>query len=555
VDTVSQENLILEEGKSSELAQCLLVVQETTIDDVDKYAEKTCRELARIIVCRTYAPVILELCHLVVIGAHAGSPSGRYEELFWDSGPARGSAFRAYLMARPTDGSPVFMDGGEAAIGYADKPFAVSYGRMPLLSALLEFLMTALGYTELDEALSPLIGDFPDARLVSDAAKDLSRRLYAYLGEHLPAVQTQKKNRSFLAFAKDRADGALTPQTLNDDLILEYWLAHSADADQQTPDDQNLDVDARTYRGVFETAARLIRTLRFAEERFRMGGALPIGADREAGEVDPADFEAAVSDIDEATPWAQAEEILGGTIKFMNKRELAVLAEPMHGEDVAATLAHSILRSAVFAHAQARLTQAQRGKPKSGEIRALIESLPDENFDTRIDAYKDLNAHLDRMLAASLHVLGIGGHVGAIPIVLEIAPDLDLGELGGGGGTDDDTENDDSGNVVSFQAATAARNFFNALQSDGDSDLAELGRAAAAAFKALSRKGFSPADIAGTAHLSDYADGAKALIAARRELSAFLSTHTANIDWPARFEADKPVFKNQFTLLYGGHDG
>ena len=41
MDTVSQENLILEEGKSSELAQCLLVVQETTIDDVDKYAEKT----------------------------------------------------------------------------------------------------------------------------------------------------------------------------------------------------------------------------------------------------------------------------------------------------------------------------------------------------------------------------------------------------------------------------------------------------------------------------------------------------------------------------------
>jgi len=138
LDTVSPENLVLEEGKSSELAQCLHAVQEITVDDDDKYPEKTCRELARIIVCRTYAPVVHELCHLVVIAAHAGSPSGRYEELFWDSGAARAANFRAHLMARPWQEAPVAVDGGEAVANYDDKPFAVSYGRMSLLSALME---------------------------------------------------------------------------------------------------------------------------------------------------------------------------------------------------------------------------------------------------------------------------------------------------------------------------------------------------------------------------------------------------------------------------------
>ncbi|MGY8993468.1 MAG: hypothetical protein ACKVK8_04885, partial [Rhodospirillales bacterium] len=62
--------MVLEEGKSSDLTQCLNVVQEATVYDDNKYSEKTCRELARIIVCRTYAPVIHELFHLVVIAAH-----------------------------------------------------------------------------------------------------------------------------------------------------------------------------------------------------------------------------------------------------------------------------------------------------------------------------------------------------------------------------------------------------------------------------------------------------------------------------------------------------
>jgi len=559
LDIVSPENLVLEEGKSSELAQSLALIRETQIDDVDKYTEKTCRELARIIVCRTYAPVIHELCHLVVIAAHHGSPSGRYEELFWDTGAARGHAFQAHLAARPADGSPVVLDGGEARIGYAGKPFAVSFGRMPLLSALLEFLMTALGYTDMDAALARLLGEVPNAAQVSGAANDLSRRLYAYLQDHLPPVQAQKKNRSFLAFAAERADGALTAQSLGDDLILDYWIAQTGDDGDNGDDrdDETLDVDARTYKGVFDTAARLIRILRYAEEKYRMGAALPIGTDRETGEVDPAALEDAIGDIeggegDSADPLGEAASRLGSDVKFLNKRELGVLGEAVHDDGVARTLPRSILRTAVFGHAQSRLTQAMRGKSGDTETAALIEALPDTDYAMRIADYRALDDHMDRMALASLHVLARAGHKAAISLALGLRPELDLGGLAPDPDAPDAPDWNDA-NVVSFQAATAGRRFFDQLSGDGD--LGRLGDDAAAAFKAVSRKGFAEVDLADKAVIAFHAEGAAALLDLRAKLAGFLNAHAEVIDWSRQFDTDKPVFRRQFNILYGGRNG
>jgi len=542
LDTVSSENLILEEGKSSELSQCLQLIQETRVDDVDKYTEKTCRELARIIVCRTYAPVVHELCHMVVIAAHHGSPSGRYEELFWDCGAARSHAFRAHLTARPAHDTPVHIDSGEAQIAYGDKPFAVSYGRMPLLAALLEFLMTTLGYTDMDEALNPLLGEVPDAVQVSEAAKDLSRRLYGYLQDHLPPVQTQKKNRSFLAFAVEHSGGALTPQNLNDDLVMDYWTENSAGADDTA------EIDARTYKGVFDTARRLIRLLRFAEEKFRMGAALPIGTDRDGGEIDPAALEDAIAEIDDDHD-GDVEDILGGDVKFLNKRELGILGEAAHDPSVGGGLPRSILRAAVFGHAQSRLTQAQRAKAGAAETADLIEELPDSDYETRLADYAGLYDHIERMAIAGLHVLAQAGHSAAIPLALALRPDLDMAGIA----PEDDEPDWADANVVSFQAATAGRRFFDHLQGDGD--LGRLGTEATAAFKSISRKGFSENEIADKAIITAFAEGTDALLALRGQLGTFIEKHAEPIDWARQFEADTPRFRNQFTLLYGGQDG
>lgn len=545
--TSSPESLVLEEGKSSDLTQCLNVVQEATVYDDNKYSEKTCRELARIIVCRTYAPVIHELFHLVVIAAHGGSYNRRYEGLFWDTGAARAGNFRTYLTARPWDSTPVSVDIGEASVSYKDKPFAVSYGRMPLLSALMEFLMTALGYTPLDEAIAPLMGKMPSAADVSDAAKNMSRRLYAYLQDHLPPVQEQKKNRSFLAFAAERGGGTLTAQSLDDEFVMDYWISHS-----DGTEDQVSGIDARTFRSVFEAAARLISILRYAEEKYRMGEALPIGTNREAGEVDPEDFEQAIGEIDESDDLlGNVNETIGDEVKFLNKRELEILREAVHVDTVARALPRSILRNAVFGQAQARLTQAQRGKPKKGEIDILIGQLPNQNYTARLEDYRALVDHMDRMLLAGLYVLASKGRDSAITLALKICPELDLTGIA----LDIDELLDADDDVISFQAATARRQFFSALLSEGGGAIEGLGADARAAFKAISRKGFSDTDISDEKTTAPFFEGTTLLLRVRRELMAYLETHAASIDWDVQFDTDKPAFIKQFSLLYGDQNG
>ncbi len=210
------ENRFLEQGNSAELNACLQTLQETTADDGFKYTDKTCRDLARLIVCRSYAPAVLELCHLVVAAIYSGSDDHRYEALFFASGAARGRNFRTHFRAFSGRHEAIQIDGQEICIAYSDKPFAVTYGRMPLLSALMEFLMTTLGYAQLDETLAPLMAGWPPYKKVSDVANALSRQVYGYLGDHLPAVQEQRKSQSFLQFMSDPSRPETAPGTITD---------------------------------------------------------------------------------------------------------------------------------------------------------------------------------------------------------------------------------------------------------------------------------------------------------------------------------------------------
>ncbi len=547
VDTALPEGRVLEQGKSAELSACLQLIQETTVDDVEKYSAKTCRELARAIVCRTYAPAIHELCHLVVIAAHLGAPDRRYESLFWDSGPARPRGFRDFLEQRHT-GNPAFdMVGGEVAIAYADKPFAVTYGRMPLLSALLEFLMTALGYIPLDEALTPLLGEMPTAAQVSDAANELSKQAYGYLQAHLPAVQEQRKNRSFLAFAAARAADGLSLEAVTDENVLAYWLAHSRDDDSE-----GAATDARTYRGVFRTAAHLIRILRHAEEKYHLDGALPIGADRDSGEIDPAELEQALAEIDDRDT-ALSEVAAGVGVKFLNRREIESLEQALFGDDVGGALTRSILRNAVFGDAQARLIQATRGKPSAEALQEKILAEPDDDYQARLADYISLGEHLERVMFAALHVLGLARHRAAVDAVLALRPDLDLGTL-------DDAEepNWGDGNVVSFRAKSALDGFFHRLMTENATDaddLAGLAANARAAHKGIARQGFADEVAGDSAIVEVFAEAIAPLARLRRELAAFLEKHADAIDWDDEIKTDTPTFRDQFLLLYGGQDG
>ena len=147
-------NLNLEEGKSDALREALACLAEASAGDGGpRYADRVIRQLARVVVCRTYARPILELSHLLVA---ASARDGRYEDLFWGVDRASAGAFRRAFEAVAADTGRVRLSNDTVRHSDAGDAFEVSFSRMPFLAALLEFLITTLGYGEVDELTRPL---------------------------------------------------------------------------------------------------------------------------------------------------------------------------------------------------------------------------------------------------------------------------------------------------------------------------------------------------------------------------------------------------------------
>ena len=400
--------------------------------------------------------------------------------------------------------------------------------------------MTTLGYSELDDTLAPLIAEFPTAKKVSETSNALSRNLYGYLGAHLPTVQDQRRHRSFLNFIAERASGESADRVIDDASILDYWFERPSGPDSDT------ETDSRTYRSVFRTAIRLLRILRLAADKQGIAVALPIGTDREAGEVDPSELETAITEVEIiASPITAFEETNSNGVKIFNKRELETLRLCLLGEETARTLTRSLLRNAAFGDAQARLSQALRQGLGSDKIRGKIADEPTTGYRAYIDNFASLATHTERMLLISFHVLYRAGHHEAINAALVLRPQIDLSGLG-------QNLNGDDSKVVSFQAASAVRDFF---KENDTGPINELAADAAKAVKSITRQGFSEGNFLDPNIIEIFASSISELTLARQELNIFLEKYASGIDWEALEESDIPLFREQFTRLYGDGNG
>tara|TARA_S200000501_G_C20801856_1_gene734427 strand:- start:145 stop:1473 length:1329 start_codon:yes stop_codon:yes gene_type:complete len=440
----------------------------------------------------------------------------------------------------PASPPQIQIKASQITLKYADKPFDISYGRMPFLSALMEFLMTTLGYSELDDTLAPLIAAFPTANKVSETSNALSRNLYGYLGDHLPTVQDQRRHRSFLNFIAERSCGESADRVIDDASIFDYWFERPSGPDNDT------ETDSRTYRSVFRTAIRLLRILRLAEDKQGIAVALPIGTDREAGEVNPSELEAAITEIEIiASPITTFEETNSNGVKIFNKRELETLRLCLLGEETARTLTRSILRNATFGDAQARLSQALRQGLSPDEISSKIADEPTAGYLAYINNFASLAKHVERMLLISFHVLYRAGHHEAINAALVLRPQIDLSSLG-------QNLNGADSKVVSFEAASAVRDFF---KENDTGPINELAADAAKAGKSITRQGFSEGNFLDPKIIEIFASSVSELALIHQELNIFLEKYALGIDWKALEESDTPLFRKQFARLYGDENG
>lgn len=519
------ENLNLEEGKSEALRAVLAGIAESSASDGGpRYSEKVCRQLARIIVCRSYAKPLLELSHLLVAASVQG---GRYEDVFWGVDRASAGEFRRVFMTLRGIRSDVGVSSDGVGVERDGETFEISYRRMPLMAALLEFLIMTVGYPAIDDMTAQLRHDGVQKGEVMDAARALQRVLYAYLKNHLPTVQRQRREHHFLSYAEARAGNRSGADVINDDIVLAYWRSHAASED----------IDAKTFRSVYDTARRLITALAAAADRYAGNYARPIGIDVEAGEIDPADVDAVTAAFDaDMGPLEQLMETCGDLVKFVNVGEAETLSELPLGEQASGRLPVSVLRNAVFGAVQLRISTALR---RGASPKIDMPDAADGYYAEKLDEYADIVAGTERLALAALWALFKARRVEAVDLALSLAPDLEWGKLA-------NSTAEKEGNVVSLDRAGAVRQFF-AVEYDARGDeLAALLAEARRAWRNVNRAGFRDGDDAIDTIAEAVPDVLRLISAVRRTLDRDLG----HIDWPAYEASDSVSFADMFETLY-----
>jgi len=549
MSSATVKNLVLDAGQSSELVAAFSLVAEADVDGEPRFTQKVCYELKKAIACRTYTTPILELCHLIRIADVCSSGAG-YEMFFWGGGAARASAFRAQATMA---GDLLSCEVGETGVSsrYPDGQFTVTFGRMPFLSALMEFLITVIGYETLDGALRPLTEADVTADSVSAQANSLSKSLYNYLKEHLPAVQTQNKFRRLISFMEDEKGADFQLGDVDDDCIMTFWERVS----RETGEGGN---DFKTFTAAFKAFVRLDQVLEHALDLQGLEHAAPIGSDRDAGEIDPERLSELLDDVyEELNPLLALSDGPAAKIKFLNKREFEALETIFESGRTGLDLPLSLMRCEVFGKGQGRITQALRRKAKGRELNDLIENCAVLTFEEKDAELRALSEHLERVLLASLHALIGERDAEALSLILKLAPDADLSPLEQLVRENADEEEDaPEGNGVQFRPNGVADAVTKAAADParvGD-DLASLARKAGEAFDGLSRKGFGREDARGPEVREGFAEGARYLLQVRDGLQEFTERFdTANLPeggWVKQFEVDRSRFAQQFQFLY-----
>jgi hypothetical protein len=195
--------LNLEGAKSEELRAALACIMDATAVDGDpRYSRRVISALTRMIVCRSYAKPTLELSHLI---AAISDHENRFEHILWGVDRASPTSFRGHIKTAKLieTKAKISMQGIIHISGGSE--FQISFGRMPVLAAFVEFLITIFGYQRVDEITSTIRSRSPSMREVSDEANTLQRELYAYLKKNLLPAHRQKRERHFLQFVDDQA--------------------------------------------------------------------------------------------------------------------------------------------------------------------------------------------------------------------------------------------------------------------------------------------------------------------------------------------------------------
>jgi hypothetical protein len=543
MDGISTERAIVTGAVSAELDSAFRTVADADLGAGPKYAPRIMRALARTVTARAYGKPMLELCHLLRIADVCGGRHG-WPALIFGVQVARSSAFRAQIQdaARRSTafGAEFELAAGGVAIHYGDAEFTVAYGRMGFLAALLELIVTAIGYRAVDAVIREWLDDRFEASRAAVHANALSRLFYEHLKDHLTPAQSLRVFARLIGFLEaDRGRGFVLDD-IDDRAVFDYWHRSATQGEEDGG-------ELRGFRAVTERMGMLRTALEVAFERHAVTSASPIGPERERGEVDPETVLHALESQDEPADELRAlGEPPAAQVKFLTAKEASELDLTVRLGRHAPVLALSILRVATFGAVQNRLSQALRRRAAERELAALIACEGCETYEARIDHWRALEARLDRMALAALAVLTDAGRPEAALEVLARRPDADLTGLRGR------LAPAIAGDNVGALHPAAGAGLTTALgdASVTGAEVAALIADARKALRGLGRTGFAPEDRAAPGVADGMAAGAPLV---RRLIARLVQVRSAadSRAGPHAFDADRARFRDGFLALYG----
>jgi hypothetical protein len=526
---------VIEGGKSAQLRAHFDLLDQTDANGKPKFQPSSLRWVRRVISCRSYAPPLHELCHLLRMAETR--PGGAYD-LLWTPMSAQAHNIRAWFRDQPAvrrPGQPE-VDAGETNVRarYRDGQFEISYHRAADLMALAEFLVTALGFGELDDALARLTAAGESAQPAADVSNALARALYAYLALHLPSVQEGRLTRHLVDWLEDSGD-ELDSETVDDETILAFWEAkHDAEG-------------LRSYVACVRLVLRVVQLIDAAATQRALGTPKAIGSDVEANEVDPGDVETLVAAVQpDDDPLVRLTTPPADGAKPLNSRERERLTWPVAFGPRAPRLLLSVLRAQTFGAWQARLAQRNRTDPAT--LHSLLDQKPEADYAGELAEFRALASHIDRVRLAALAALLRAQHPGALDYLVRLVPAEALAQLAGAAQVPNMSETDASDLHTDREAIVQP--LLTGL-SDGPTGHPELDRLTADAGKALravARQGFKPP------YAGDALSAAEAPLDRLAELMARMLTaaERPGIDWHDRYARDRARFARALSRLYSG---
>lgn len=380
-------SMMIEAAKSAELEGALQMVCDSSVGGEARYPQTACRELHKVIACQTYGPALYEMVQFL---SAANELDGGWASLLWSLPKVTKSSCKAMFVS--SDSPRYTVEAGEVIISYAGDSFGISYGRMPFLAALAEFVLSVTGYEKLVDA----IFKFETLKEVRDSSNSLYRQMYDYLKDHLPSTQAHRKLSSLVEFLEGQHGAQFHPSSIADADILEFWLKASSEPESEL----------RNFETVYRDFLRLGQAIAHGEDKAKEAQAKTLGVDREAGEIDVSDLDVWVGRLQRDVAILDAfDEKPLNDVKFLNKRErdgLALLFESGH---FAQSWLLSFMRCEVFGAVQRRITQALRRKSSDADILNLCGQGADASFIEKQTEFEKIRQHLELIYNACLYAI------------------------------------------------------------------------------------------------------------------------------------------------------